>query len=203
MIELRPEIDFGLHAQWRSKFNNRLWIRESLMTTEDEQRSYFDHISGDMSKRFFGVWDPERNKFIGTAGLTSIDHQHGSAEFSLIIGDEFRSVGYGLEALKAICDYGFNVEGLDSIWGETFCYPKKAKKLLQSQQQKLVPLNSMYDHIKGGGNWYINPAAIVFDRVGFEYEGFLNNRYLKYGHRLNTIIVGLMRDEWKHSRLYY
>ena len=56
------------------------------------------------------------NGAIGTAGLHGIDHVNGSAEFGIAIGetDEWDK-GYGTDALRAICDFGFGTLRLERI----------------------------------------------------------------------------------------
>jgi RimJ/RimL family protein N-acetyltransferase len=53
---------------------------------------------------------------IGTAGLHGIDHVNGTAEFGIAIGetDEWGK-GYGTDALRAICDFGFGALRLERI----------------------------------------------------------------------------------------
>jgi RimJ/RimL family protein N-acetyltransferase len=53
---------------------------------------------------------------IGTTGLHGIDHVNGSAEFGIAIGetDEWDK-GYGTDALRAICDFGFGELRLERI----------------------------------------------------------------------------------------
>ena len=53
---------------------------------------------------------------IGTAGLHGVDLVNGSAEFGIAIGetDEW-SKGYGTDALRAICDFGFGSLRLERI----------------------------------------------------------------------------------------
>ena len=48
------------------------------------------------------------DRAIGTAGLHGIDHVNGSAEFGIAIGEKAEwDKGYGTDALRAICDFGF------------------------------------------------------------------------------------------------
>jgi diamine N-acetyltransferase len=56
------------------------------------------------------------DRAIGTAGLHAVDMVHGSAEFGIAIGetDEWDK-GYGTDALRAICDFGFGELRLERI----------------------------------------------------------------------------------------
>lgn len=45
---------------------------------------------------------------IGTTGLHGVDLDNGSAEFGIAIGEKAEwSKGFGTDALRAICDFGF------------------------------------------------------------------------------------------------
>jgi diamine N-acetyltransferase len=53
---------------------------------------------------------------IGTIGLHGLDLQNGNAEFGIAIGaKEEWSKGYGTDALRAICDFGFGELRLERI----------------------------------------------------------------------------------------
>jgi RimJ/RimL family protein N-acetyltransferase len=58
----------------------------------------------------------EGDRAIGTAGLHGIDHVNGSAEFGIAIGEKAEwDKGYGTDALRAICDFGFGELRLERI----------------------------------------------------------------------------------------
>lgn len=199
MIELNKRVDLDIHAQARSSMDVRLWTRESLVTSPEDQAIYFDDLPA--GALFYGLWVD--GHFVGCAGLTSINKMHRTAEFSLYVHKKHRGKGYGSVALKKLCNLGFDVLNLNRIYGETFCYPKEAKDLLTSHHQKLIPLNQQYKKIQKGGDYFINPACIVFDQLGFEFEGFLKERYYKFGHYVNTVIVSVGREQWKHSHFLF
>ena len=58
---------------------------------------------------------------IGTVGLHGIDFVNGTAEFGIAIGekDEWNK-GYGTDALRAICDFGFGQLRLERIGLEVY-----------------------------------------------------------------------------------
>lgn len=58
---------------------------------------------------------------IGTVGLHRVDLQNGSAEFGIAIGEKDEwGKGYGTEALRAICDFGFGQLRLERIALEVY-----------------------------------------------------------------------------------
>jgi RimJ/RimL family protein N-acetyltransferase len=53
---------------------------------------------------------------IGTIGLHAIDFLNGTAEFGIAIGEKSEwNRGYGTDALRAICDFGFGALRLERI----------------------------------------------------------------------------------------
>ena len=53
---------------------------------------------------------------IGTIGLHALDWENGSAEFGIAIGEKAEwGKGYGTDALRAICDFGFGELRLERI----------------------------------------------------------------------------------------
>ncbi len=56
------------------------------------------------------------DRAIGTAGLHGIDQVNGTAEFGIAIGEKDEwDKGYGTDALRAICDFGFGELRLERI----------------------------------------------------------------------------------------
>ena len=56
------------------------------------------------------------DRAIGTAGLHGLDHVNGNAMFGIAIGEkEEWDKGYGTDALRAICDFGFGQLRLERI----------------------------------------------------------------------------------------
>jgi RimJ/RimL family protein N-acetyltransferase len=74
-----------------------------------------------------GIILKEDNRLIGTVGLISIDHVHRRAKLGIIIGEEeFRSKGYGTEAITLILGYGFDQLNLNMVYLGVIAFNKKA-----------------------------------------------------------------------------
>jgi RimJ/RimL family protein N-acetyltransferase len=64
----------------------------------------------------FAIRDAADGELIGTAGLMEIEHDHGAAEFFIVIGDATRhGQGLGTETAKLVLSYGFVTLGLANI----------------------------------------------------------------------------------------
>jgi RimJ/RimL family protein N-acetyltransferase len=104
--------------EWRNDREINRWCRQDGLISGESQISWIDKIELDPAIRMFGVYDLK--KPIGVAGLTSIDRQNRSAEFSLYIAPEHQKKGYGVKALDLLLYHGFEDMGLNRIWGEVF-----------------------------------------------------------------------------------
>ena len=68
-----------------------------------------------------------KGKAIGSTYLRDIDYKHNKAEFGIFIGDdETINHGYGTEACKLICNYGFETLKLHKIFLRAFENNKQA-----------------------------------------------------------------------------
>ena len=69
------------------------------------------------------------NRPIGTAGLHAIDARNGSAEFGIAIGEkEEQNRGYGTDALRVICDFGFGDLRLERIGLDVYAGNDRARR---------------------------------------------------------------------------
>lgn len=64
---------------------------------------------------------------IGTVGLHRVDRENGKAEFGISIGEkDVWNRGYGTEALRAVCDFGFGALRLERIELEVYEHNPRA-----------------------------------------------------------------------------
>ena len=77
---------------------------------------WYESASGDPSQTPFDIFERATLRPIGNAALLHIDHQHGTAEYGIFIGErDCWDKGYGTEATRLMLDYGFRVVGLHNI----------------------------------------------------------------------------------------
>jgi RimJ/RimL family protein N-acetyltransferase len=70
----------------------------------------------------------EGDELLGNIGLMDVDSVDGTAEVGLFIGESSRQgKGYGTEALRLLCDYGFNVLRLSNIMLRTADFNGRAQ----------------------------------------------------------------------------
>lgn len=116
-ISLTKELS-SKQLEWRNHPSIHAWTRQNGLISPEEHYRWLDKLEKDPSIMMFGILNEKEE--IGTAGFTSISYIHGTAEFSLFIGPEYQSRGYGKAALQELFKYGFNHLRLNLIYGETF-----------------------------------------------------------------------------------
>ena len=88
--------------------------RSAYITTLEGEKKYFEE-NNEKNYNFFIV-TLDNDKLIGTVGLENYDAINRTATLGIFIGDkQYRSQGYGTEAIKLILDYGFNYLNLNNI----------------------------------------------------------------------------------------
>ena len=118
-VQLAPRVieHAALHARWLADPEVRHWLHSSEFRPEELTREAFEQKMRD-------VWaDPSEIRFaivadgapIGDIGLLGI-HRAGRAEVSIVIGERpYWSRGYGADALRTLCRFGFGELGLRRI----------------------------------------------------------------------------------------
>jgi diamine N-acetyltransferase len=132
-VYLRPaeRTDLDAFVRW---FNDADTIRYlgmvGPMSRVAEER-WFDGMLERQGKRdfHFVICLLADGRAIGTAGLHQLDHEAGSAAFGIAIGEESdRGQGYGTDALRAICDFGFGDLRLERIYLDVYAPNARARR---------------------------------------------------------------------------
>lgn len=107
------------YRAWRN--DRRVWdfCRQNDLISMDQHIRWFDRIKTDPKIKMYEILD-EDEKPIGVCGLTDIDYNNQSAEFSLYISPDRSGNGFGSKALMTLVLHGFKNLGMNHIWGETF-----------------------------------------------------------------------------------
>lgn len=128
MIYLAPitQDNCQIAREWRNNFRESL--RTPIMLTREMQDDFFDKVAHERHSedRYWEVHtdDKKEIEFLGLGGLTDIEWENRLAEISLFISPAEHGKGYGTQAVKLLCEEGFNRMGLQTILGEAFlCNP--------------------------------------------------------------------------------
>src|ERR1700730_2454768 len=110
MITLSPDIPHRARV-WRNLREIWRWCRQYTFLSADDHARWLERIAKDPSIKMFGVFDEDKYggavEELGVCGLTSIDKQNQTAEFSLYIRPDMHGRGYGRAALRLLFHHGF------------------------------------------------------------------------------------------------
>ncbi len=97
----------------------------SINISELGEKAYLEKASSDPHNYGFSLIRKSDDMLVGTYGLHAVQPLHRYAEVGGFIGEiTERGKGYGTEALRMSCDYGFNVLNLNCIVGKVFSFNK-------------------------------------------------------------------------------
>jgi RimJ/RimL family protein N-acetyltransferase len=100
-----------------------LTVASAQVTLQGERES----LAALAKQQCFGIIERSRDDLLGNCGLFDIHDVDRSAEVGIFIGDESRrGSGLGSEALRLLCDYGFNILNLRSIRLKTYAFNQRA-----------------------------------------------------------------------------
>lgn len=142
-----------------------VWASLRPLLLEDEQQ-WYDQKIGATDTVLFQVYVRDGWRPIGNAGLLELDHQHGVAEFGILIGEkDCWDRGYGTEATRLILDYAFSVLGLHNVMLSVYdfnlrgirAYEKAGFKVIGRRRQALRLGHKRHD-------------VILMDALATEFE---------------------------------
>jgi RimJ/RimL family protein N-acetyltransferase len=106
---------------WRNDPELRKYFREYREINDQMQKKWFEKISSDSNQVNFSIKDKNNGKLIGHCGLYYISWTNRTGEFGIYVGDRaYRGGGYGSDALRQLCRYGFEELNLNRIWCEVY-----------------------------------------------------------------------------------
>lgn len=116
---LRREL-VPVYLQWINDLSTIRFLQMTPFTLEQEY-AWHDARAHDERTVALTIYEKPDLRPIGTMGLHAIDHRNAKAELGIMIGEPHaRGRGLGTEAVRGMCDYGFNVLELHSIMLVTF-----------------------------------------------------------------------------------
>lgn len=117
-------------TEWMNDFQVTDYTgRTSQIMTYANEKEYLENVGKNTDKRTFNIVSLEDDKLVGTVGLEKINWIERSAVLGIFIGDnDFRSNGYGTEAIKLLLEYGFRYINLHSIRLDLLSVNERAHK---------------------------------------------------------------------------
>ncbi len=104
-------------TEWMNDFQVTDYIgRTGQVITLSGEKEWLENSAKNREKIDFNIIELANNKLIGTMGLMKFNWIERSAILGIFIGDgDYRSNGYGTEAIRLLLEYGFRYLNLHSI----------------------------------------------------------------------------------------
>ena len=117
-------------TEWMNDFEVTDYTgRSGQITTIVREKEWLENSAKNTENRNFNIIESKDNKLIGTIGLEHFNWIERSAVLGIFIGDkDFRSNGYGTEAIKLWLEYGFKYLNLHSIRLDLLSINERAHK---------------------------------------------------------------------------
>ena len=150
--------------------------RTGQITTLIGEKDYLENSAKNTENRNFNIIELNENKLIGTLGLENIKWIERSAVLGIFIGDtDFRSNGYGTEAIRLLLEYGFKYLNLHSIRLDLLAINERAHKCYLKCRFKDVGRSR--EEIFLNGKYY---DKLHMDILENEFEGdYIRNKNVK------------------------
>ena len=128
----RNSSDVEKFTEWLNDFETTDYVgRSDAIMTLEEEKKYLES-EPNPNARYFSIVTLENDELIGTISLEKISGIHRTAVLGIFIGNkDYRSKGYGTEAIKLLLDYGFNYLNLNSIRLDLMEFNERALKCYQ------------------------------------------------------------------------
>jgi RimJ/RimL family protein N-acetyltransferase len=114
-----------------------LTLASAQVTLQGEK----EFLAGLTKGHNYAIVEKGTDQLIGNCGFMDIDETNRSAEAGIFIGLESRrGRGLGTEAMRLLCDYGFNILNLRSIMLRVYAYNERAIASYRKIGFKLIGL---------------------------------------------------------------
>lgn len=173
----RNSEDAELFTKWMNDFEITDYTgRSATIMTLDAEKKYLENKNMDLETTAFAIVDLKTDKMVGTLSLENISYNNRTAVLGIFIGDpDYRSNGYGTEAIKLLLDFAFNYMNLNSIKLDVLSCNERAIKCYIKCGFKEV------------GRWrkskYVNGKyydTIIMDILAEEFTGdYIKNKNVK------------------------
>jgi RimJ/RimL family protein N-acetyltransferase len=119
-VYLRPaeRDDIELFVRWFADAETTRYLASRAPFSKAMEERWFDSMLEQQGKKsyHFVICLLDDDRPIGTAGFHHVNEEDGNAAFGISIGEKQEwSKGYGTDALRAICDFGFGQLRLERI----------------------------------------------------------------------------------------
>lgn len=124
----RSTEDYEQYAEWLNDFETTDYTaRSSKIMTKEYEKEYLEkNINCEAT---FAIVELGTDKLLGSISIENIDHVNRIGTLGIFIGDkDYRSKGYGTEAIRLILEYGFKYLNLNNIKLDLMEFNERALK---------------------------------------------------------------------------
>lgn len=171
----RNSEDVELFTQWLNDFETTDYLGRSgqLISLEGERKYLEENYAAEAT---FAIVTLDNDKMIGTVSLENINNINRTATLGIFIGDkDYRSKGYGTEAIRLILEYGFKYMNLQNIKLDLMAFNERALKCYQKCGFKEYGRRRKCKFVNG--TYY---DSISMDILAEEFEGdYIRNKNIQ------------------------
>lgn len=122
-----PE-DYEKFTEWLNDFDTTDYVgRSGFLCTIPGEKEYLESNSN--PEATFSIVTLDGDKMIGSVSLEDINNVDRTATLGIFIGDkDYRSQGYGTEAIRLILEFGFKYKNLHNIKLDLMSFNERAYK---------------------------------------------------------------------------
>ena len=168
----RSTEDAEIFTEWLNDFETTDYVgRSGILTSLESERKYLEENNS--PEATFVIVTLDEDKMIGTVSLENIDWLNRTATLGIFIGDKnYRSKGYGTEAIKLILEYGFKYMNLYNIKLDLMEFNSRALKCYEKCGFKEYGRRRKCKFVNG--KYY---DSIAMDILADEFEGdYIRNK---------------------------
>ncbi|MGQ9548377.1 MAG: GNAT family N-acetyltransferase, partial [Roseiflexus sp.] len=127
-LSVLQRADVPVFARWFSDLELTVYLGQGGMAyTLEQEEEWYARVSRDTSIKIFTIITRDDRRIIGTVSLTNINYRRQCAELGIAIGDKAAwGKGFGSEAVRLMCDYGFTFLNLYAIYLWHWGYNRRA-----------------------------------------------------------------------------
>jgi diamine N-acetyltransferase len=119
------------YARWVNSEGVRYGLGNISLASRESEEKWVDDVLEKGAKRppevaEFTIYDRTDGAPVGTVGLFDIEHEHGSAEFGILLGER-RGQGLGTEATRLILRWAFETLGLRNVMLQVLAWNAEAQ----------------------------------------------------------------------------
>jgi diamine N-acetyltransferase len=120
------------YARWVNSEGVRYGLGNISLATPESEEKWVDDVIEKGAERppkvaEFTIYDRTDGAPVGTVGLFKIEHEHGSAEFGILLGER-RGQGLGTEATRLVLGWAFDTLGLRNVMLQVLAWNAEAER---------------------------------------------------------------------------